>query len=258
LPRRSSTALGAVGQGLAQRLPELGVRGVAEVRQPQHGELAARHGALARLDGRDRDHLTLQRHVAGGPAVLQAQPHGGPDASLDQRHRRLVGQALDAPAVDGDDEVALLQVTAARRRVVEDLDDLQPAPVLHDRDADAGELAALLLAELGVLLRIEVVREAVVQRRDDAVDRLVGQLAARDRPVVGAVDVVDRLAHDARVAVADQRVAQEAGQPVGVRADVDPCEQQDQTQHEGGDGTAEHGRTHSTKDPPAGVRGSTP
>jgi hypothetical protein len=84
--------------------------------------------------------------------------------------------------------------------------------------------------ELGVGLGIEVVGEPVVERADDPGDRLVGEILLGDLAVVRVVDGVDRLVDDARVLVADQRVAQEAGQAGRMGAQVDPGEQQDQAE----------------------------
>lgn len=49
---------------------------------------------------------------------------------------------------------------------------------------------------------------------------------ARHRAVVVVHDLVDRLVDHARVVIGDERVAQEAGQVVGVAAEPDPCDQQ--------------------------------
>ncbi len=91
-----------------------------------------------------------------------------------------------------------------------------------DRDADAAELGVGRLLESLVGLRVEVVRELVVEAVDRTLDALVDQLVARDRPIVGVLDRVERLLHLLRLVVGDEHVADRLRQHVRVAAEEDP------------------------------------
>ena len=84
-------------------------------------------------------------------------------------------------------------------------DDAQALGVGRDAHADTREAAVLRLLEARVLGRREVLREAVVELRDDARDRVVGELRARDLAVVRALDQVERLVDDAPLLGAGER-----------------------------------------------------
>ena len=73
-----------------------------------------------------------------------------------------------------------------------------------------------------------------MQALDDALERALLDLVVADRLVVVVLDVVDQLGAQ-RAVVADQRVAREAGQRLGVPAQPDAPHQQQEADDDGGE-----------------------
>jgi hypothetical protein len=207
---------------LAHGVVDLGVRARAERLERDDRDLLSAVAYDVALDDGDADRgaRDLARELLRAPAHAQRDARAG--RALDERDRRVLRLAREALAVGGDDEVALPDAGALGGRAVVDLRDTQAAGVALHGEPDAGEAALLGLAEGAVLVRAEVGGELIVQRRDRALERRVDELRARDLAVVVGGDPVQALAQDARVLVADERVAQRLGQRRGVAAEPDP------------------------------------
>ena len=165
---------------------------------------------------------------------LHGQAHLGARRALDPRDAGLLRDALQRLAVDLDDEVAVLQAGARRRRLVVDPRDPQALVDAHDAEADAREAALGDLLVALVLGGREVVGELVAERRDHALDRGVGQLALGHLVDVVVLDEVVRVGDDLRLLV-DEDAADEPGQVLGLRAEPDPHDEQDRREHRQGE-----------------------
>jgi hypothetical protein len=133
------------------------------------------------------------------------------------------------------DDVADADPRALRRRVVVDGLHAQPPRDAAHREPHAGEAAVRRVLEVRVLLRREVRREAVVELRDGAGDRRVGERGVADLAVVLAVDLVQRLGDGARALVAEQRVGHRVGQPARVPAQPDAQHEQGRAEQDEGE-----------------------
>ena len=136
--------------------------------------------------------------------------------------------AVQAAAADADDQFARLQASPRGRRGVEHPRDQQSPPSGLDDDADPREVRRT--REFAEFRRGQVVREAVVQARDDARDRGVAELARGDRAVVVVDDALDRFVDHGPLRRLDERAPQERRQVFGVSAEVQPGRQQDRQQ----------------------------
>ena len=205
--------LGALADQAAHGLADLAVGARGEAGELDVGDLLVARARHARLDHRDVHVRALEPDLARrGLARDDGQRHRGAGRALDARRGLLGGDAAQRATADGDDLVPGLEAASGGRRALEDRQHAQPARNLLDVHAHALERALRGLVERAVGLRVEVVREAVVERVDGRAERLVEQLLAIDLAVVVLLDDVDRLVVELRVVVADQRVADRARQ----------------------------------------------
>ena len=124
-------ALGALAVEALDRLAQLAVRALAEGREANVGDLCGRptrrispSTAGTRTSARSTDDLARARRRAAGS---DPQLDLGSRRALDPRGRDVGGDAGDRLAVDGDDQVALLDPGALGGRVGEHARDPQPA-----------------------------------------------------------------------------------------------------------------------------------
>jgi hypothetical protein len=218
-----------LAHALGDHAMELVAGALGEVRQAHVGDgRAARVGGA----GRHRRHVDLGTGDAprlAPPARDEGQRDLGAGLALDETG----GKARRAPRqrapVDRHDDIAAAEPGLLGGRMRVDVEHAQPPPFGGDGDADAGEPALGRALERGELLGVEVVREPVVERAHGARQRAVDEVAARDGPVVVALDDVQALVERLLVGV-DEEVAQRPGQGAGMAAEPEAHDQRDRHQ----------------------------
>ena len=178
LPRRSNTSAARAGVQLVfDRFAHFGVRAGAEAGERHDAELDAVDGLGGGFDDRlgddgagDLDAVRRSRWSAAGGRRLDPELDVGAGQASDQRGGGFGGEAVRAATVDGDDHVPGLQPGARRGRGVEDAHDQQPViarrAVWRRRRRCPVKCGGALNSR--IFARGEVVREAVVEARDEA------------------------------------------------------------------------------------------